>query len=70
MVERDDLECARVMLDHVDGAEAFGASLERVDSEGTLLMRYVPVGAVPTDERIARAAEIRPDAWWTGGTEV
>jgi len=70
MVERDDLECARVMLDHVDGAEAFGASLERVDSEGTLLMRYVPVGAVPTDERIARAAEIRPDAWWAGGTEV
>lgn len=72
---RDDLQCAFVLLEgarmagvRLAGDEApDGAALralQALDAEGRCLVRALPTGLPLADERLARALDATPDAWW------
>lgn len=63
-LERDDLECARVVLAERGEANRIAASLDVVDSKGREISSGMPYALSIASERLYRARLADPDAWW------
>lgn len=63
---RDDLESARVLLAYRNRSHDLASLLRRLDREGRALVWSAPEPSeAATDERLQRACEATPGAWWT-----
>ncbi len=61
---RDDLECAALLLREAGRSDALDAALSTLDRLGAELRATVDPRQLAGDERLHRAAEADPLAWW------
>jgi hypothetical protein len=61
---RDDLEGVRILLNETEIGPRISEVVESLDSEGSLLLRSVPVALTFRDERLRTVASFDPGAWW------
>lgn len=62
--DREDLEGVRLLLAEAGAGEDLMAALDLLDSAGQDLMLGLPVRLREDDERLRRASELDPEAWW------
>jgi hypothetical protein len=61
---RDDLECAAVLLREAGRPDVLDAALSVLDRLGNELRATIDLRGLPGDERLHRAGETDPFAWW------
>jgi hypothetical protein len=64
-LERDDLECVRLLLAERAGDDRVSRALDGLDPRGHRLIASIPRILKLPDERLYRARLVDPDAWWS-----